>query len=323
MLLKYFHLFLTFIVLNTAYNQQIDYSEISNWAIHPENKNDQLKKYINDSSIIEKADVFYIYPTVFLDRKDPRWNIEIEDSIQKWNIDNRAVRFQASAWAESGRMFIPYYRQANIRAYDQLDGRGREALLFAYNDVKTAFEYYLKNYNQGRPIILAGHSQGSTHLSLLLKEYFDKKPLMNQLVVAYIPGIGIDLDLFDSIPLLTKPTETGGFVSWNTFKMNKFSDKYEKWYKGKNVVNPISWDTSKKTTLKEHKGFLFWNNKLYTNSVRSKTIDGAICIAPPNFPYKYLVRTMKDYHLGDVNLFWMDIRENSKLRVLSFVKNKN
>lgn len=317
--ISYIVLFSTF--FHGVFSQKIDYSNLSNWAAHPNKKNQILSRFIADSSIIALADVFYVYPTVFLDRKDERWNIEITDSIQRWNVDNRAVRFQSSAWAESGRMFIPYYQQANIRSYDELDGKGREALLYAYEDIKNAFEFYLKNYNQGRPIILAGHSQGSTHLSLLLKEYFDNKPLMNQLVVAYVPGIGIDLDFFDSIPLLTKPKETGGFVSWNTFKMNKLSSKYEKWYKGKSVVNPISWDHSESTSLKDHKGFLFWNNKLYTTSIRSKTIDGAICISPPNFLFKYLARTMKDYHLGDVNLFWMDIRENSKLRVCSFVDN--
>ena len=46
----------------------------------------------------------------------------------------------------------------------------------AYADVKRAFDYYLENYNNGRPIIIAGHSQGSGHGMRILKEYFDDKP---------------------------------------------------------------------------------------------------------------------------------------------------
>lgn len=130
-----------------------------------------LKEYHKDSSIFSKVDVFYLYPTLFL-KKDQRWNIPIEDAKQKKKIIDLAVRYQASAWVEAGRMFAPFYRQAHIRAYDHLDGLGRDALLLAYSDVKAAFEFYLKNYNQGKPIILVGHSQGATLISLLLKDFF-------------------------------------------------------------------------------------------------------------------------------------------------------
>jgi hypothetical protein len=41
--------------------------------------------------------------------------------------------------------------------------------------VKDAFEYYLKNYNNGRPIIIAGHSQGSGHGARILKDYLMEK----------------------------------------------------------------------------------------------------------------------------------------------------
>ncbi len=45
-----------------------------------------------------------------------------------------------------------------------------DAFDLAYEDLKTAFENYLKHYNKGRPIIIASHSQGSLHaLRLRLK----------------------------------------------------------------------------------------------------------------------------------------------------------
>jgi len=50
------------------------------------------------------------------------------------------------------------------------------AFELAYRDVKAAFLYYLEHNNSGRPIIIASHSQGSTHAKRLLKELFDGKP---------------------------------------------------------------------------------------------------------------------------------------------------
>lgn len=295
--------------------QSIDYSDSKNWAVLPSFSNEQLKSYIKDSTWIKKADVFYVYPTLFIDKKDTLWNIDLNEIEQRKKVLNQAVKFQASAWAESGRLFVPFYRQAHIRSYRLLNQGGKEALLLAYSDIKEAFAYYLKNYNQGRPIILAGHSQGSTHLSLLLKEFFDGSSLQKQLVAAYLPGIGIERSMFLSLNLMKNPSENYGFVTWNTFKKRINKEKYTRWYKGKLVINPVTWDLSQYAEKSKHKGFLFWNSKMYRESFSTNLIDGAIWITTPNFPFKYLAARMDDFHLGDVNLFWEDIRVNSKIRL--------
>jgi hypothetical protein len=302
-------------------SQKIDYSDLSNWAVHQNKIPAVLLPYINDTTNFSKADVFYVYPTLFLDKKDERWNIPIDDSILRKKVIENAIRFQASAWVETGRMFVPFYRQAHIRSYRNIENGGREALLFAYEDVKAAFEYYLEHFNNGKPIILAGHSQGSTHLTLLLKDYFDGKALQKQLVAAYLPGIGLKTNEFEKIPLLTAPEQTGGFVSWNTFKRKVNKEKFEMWYKGKAVVNPVTWNLDKIAERKKHKGFLFSNNKMYSKSFSTHVIDGAIWITTPHFPYRSMAWTMDDYHIGDVNLFWADVKFNSKLRLIEFLNN--
>lgn len=303
--------------------QQIDFANLDNWAVHSEKIPSVLLPYLKDTSNFSKADVFYIYPTVFLDKKDERWNIPIDDSIQRKKIIENAVRFQASAWAETGRMFVPYYRQAHIRSYRLLENGGKEALLFAYEDVKAAFQYYLDHFNNGKPIILAGHSQGSTHIAMLLKDFFDNKPLQKQLVAAYMPGIGIKQNEFSSIPLMTKENQVGGFITWNTFKKKINQEKYNMWYKGKAVINPVTWSTEKVAERKKHKGFLFSNNKMYTHSFSTHLIDGAIWISTPHFPYRSMAWTMDDYHIGDINLFWADVKANSKLRLSEYLNAHN
>ncbi len=298
----------------------VDYSSTKNWAVLPENYPNNLKKYTVQNPQ-DSIDVFYVYPTLFLSNKDKRWNIPLEDSIQKDKVLNIAVRFQASAWADSGSLYVPYYQQAHIRSYDYLENDGAKALLLAYSNIKAAFEYYLKHYNQGRGIILAGHSQGSTHISYLLHDFFDDKPLQKQLVAAYIPGIGVDKNRYKTISFMEHPDQTGGFVTWNTFKKN-FDKKNYKWYKGKAVINPVTWDTTTVAKRKFHKGFLYSNGKMYKNSFETHTSDGVIWISTPHFPYRFIAFTVPNYHTGDVNLFWEDIRENSLLRVKSYQENK-
>lgn len=297
-----------------------DYSNSENWAVLPGKYPDQLLNYSIPPSV-DSIDVFYIYPTLLTDEKDARWNVELNDQEHRAEVLNSAVKFQASAWASAGSVYVPYYRQAHIRSYSSLDGEGREALLLAYSDIRAAFQEYLTKYNRGRGIILAGHSQGGTHVSLLLKEFFDGKPLQKQLVAAYLPGIGVGSNEFGTVKLMTSPSETGGFVTWNTFKKHFDQEQY-KWYKGRAVINPVSWDTTALSTRDEHKGFLFSNGKLYSQSFTTHLDDGVVWISLPHFPYRYLSFNMKNYHVGDVNLFWEDIRQNAVLRAESYLRTR-
>lgn len=306
--------------LPNAFATDVDYSLSNNWAVLPGNYPPNLKEY-SIQNPHDSIDVFYVYPTLLSSKKDKRWNVSIDDSIQRNKVLNVAVRLQASAWANSGNLYVPFYRQAHIRSYDQLENGGTTALLKAYSDVKAAFEYYLKHDNHGRGIILAGHSQGSTHLALILKDFFDNKPLQKQLVAAYIPGVGLDKNQFKTIPFMENPNQSGGFVTWNTFKKKFDKDKY-KWFKGKVVINPVTWDTTAFAERTLHKGFLYSNGKLYKKSFETHTANGVIWISTPHFPYRYLAFTMRNYHSGDVNLFWEDISENSLLRIQSFRSNK-
>ena len=258
--------------------------------------------------------MFYVYPTLLIDSKDQRWNINVQDSAHRKEVLDYAVKFQASAWVESGRMYVPYYQQAHIRSYDSLENGGRDALLFAYADIKAAFEYYLKNYNHGRGIILAGHSQGSTHINLLLKDFFDGKALQKQLVVAYIPGIGIPSNEFNTIPFLINAKEIGGFVTWNTFKKKLNHEKYEKWYYGKAVINPITWDLSPLSKKNQQKGFYYNNGKKYKHVFQTELISGGLVLSKLKFPFSLAAWKMNDFHIGDINLFWENIRKNSKQR---------
>jgi len=262
-----------------------------------------------------------VYPTLLMDKKDFRWNAPIDDKNQNTKIINSAVKNQVSPFANSGKIYVPIYRQAHIKSYSLYNKGGKEAFEIAYADVKNAFEYYLENYNKGRPIIIVSHSQGTNHTIQLLKDFFDDKPLQKRLIAAYIPGIGIKPNEYKSIKPMTKPTETGGFVSWNTRKKGSYP-KNKTLYNGAVTTNPITWDTSKTTTFNQHKGFLYSNGKLYRKALKIKITDGMVWSTNPKFPLRFFMSFIKNYHIGDINLFWQDIKQNVELRTkIWFEKN--
>lgn len=294
-----------------------NYNNTSAWAITPNTYPENLKQKQTNKAILQ-ADVFYIYPTLNIDKKDVRWNVPIDDANQNVKVINKAVYFQASAFLNAGKLYVPYYRQAHIRSFSHFENGGKEALNLAYSDVKNAFKTYLEKYNNGRPIIIASHSQGTTHAIRLLKEFFDGKPIQHQLIAAYIPGIAIKKNQFKNIHLMKTPTEVGGYVTWNTYKKNYYPKKYYELFKGSEVSNPVTWDESNTSLRSNHKGFLFSNNKLYTQALQVTVKDGILWTSLPHFPYRLFVLGKKRYHEGDINLFWEDIRENASLRVKSF-----
>jgi len=295
-----------------------NYNNEKNWAVLPNSSFGELKEFTSKEIDTLQADVFYVYPTLNTENDDLRWNVPVEDIEQQNKVLNKAVLFQASAFATSGKLYVPYYRQAHLRSYKMLENGGDKALLLAYSDVKKAFEVYLKNYNKGRPIIIASHSQGSTHAKFLLRDFFDNKPLQEKLIAAYIVGTVLKSDLFSTLKPMTKPNEIGGFVGWNTFKKGNYPKKRDV-YKGSVTTNPITWDDAKTTELYEHKGFLYSNKKIYKNVLKIEITDGLVWSTNPKFPMRFFMSFMKNYHVGDINLFWQDIRENAELRTKTWL----
>jgi Protein of unknown function (DUF3089) len=291
-----------------------NYEQEQNWAVLPWTYSEELQTIASQEQDTLMADVFYVYPTLFLDAKDKRWNIPVDDAVQNEKVLNTAVQFQASAWAIAGKLYVPFYRQAHIRSYTMYNQGGKQAFEIAYADVKTAFEFYLKHYNKGWPIIIASHSQGTTHTRRLLKEFFDGTDLQKQLIAAYIPGMGIHPNEFKTIKPMTTPDEIAGFVSWNTYKKNTYPKKDKDWFKGSVTSNPVTWDTQKATIRDQHKGFLFSNGKLYDKALTITITDGLVWTTLPRFPLRLFAIFKKNYHVGDINLFWQDIRENAELR---------
>lgn len=300
------------------------YSNSKYWAVLPNKIPVQLVPFIKSEKNAPKADVFFVYPTILTDKKNDAWNADVNDSIFNQNILDKSIHFQASAWAEAGRLFVPYYRQSHYRIYvEPFKNQSGSSYEIAYNDVKRAFDYYLEHYNNGRPIIIAAHSQGSGHCKRLLQEYFDGKPLQKQLIAAYIPGIRLMIDEFKVLKPMLLPDEIGGYVGWNSYKRKKFPKRYKTWFKGGVTSNPVTWDSQQISNKKQHKGLLYTNDKIHPQSVSVEVKDGILWVSVPKVPKRFLMRFIKNYHFADINLFWEDIRQNVQLRIAAYFAKKD
>jgi hypothetical protein len=282
-----------------------DYSNLNYWAAHPWKKDlsDSVPKpiqqlYEQDSL----ADVFFIHPTTFTDKNDERWNADINDADINEKTDYSTILYQASVFNEKCRVFAPRYRQANIKAFYIHNNDSEKAFEIAYEDVKTAFVFYLENYNHGRPIIIASHSQGTKHAGRLLKEFFENNLLQNQLVCAYIIGMPVPDNYFSWLKPCTDSLATGCFVSWRTFKSGSTEPDFIAEEKFKSVViNPLSWTNETNLVLSTfNKGGVLKNfNKIVPRVVNAQIHNNILWSSKPNVPGK-IFYTQKNYHIGDI-----------------------
>jgi hypothetical protein len=298
-----------------------DYSLDNSWAVLPSKYPKPLIEIIGNTKP-DSAAVFFIYPTLLLDPEDISWNSDIYKKQIRDDVINKAVKYQASAWASAGELYVPFYRQAHIRIFTSPYNESR-AWELAYSDLKKSFEYFLKYHRKNRPIIIASHSQGAIHAKRLLQEYFDGTDLQNELVAAYLIGTQIKINDFKNLKPLESKEETGGYVSWNTYKKNRYPKKYNQWFKGGVVTNPINWNSDQSSDISEHLGILYIDDKIYPKSVKVYKTDGLLWTSVPKVPNRILLNFIKSYHYADINLFWADIKKNSKDRLNAWFKNNN
>ncbi|MFM8533185.1 MAG: DUF3089 domain-containing protein [Acidimicrobiia bacterium] len=170
-------------------------------------------------------DCFYVYPTVSTDATP---NSDMSQDPAEKNV----VLQQFARFASKCRPFAPMYRQITLRGLQVgLAANADPLSLFQdgleYDDVREAWQYYLKNDNQGRGVVLIGHSQGAFILQALIAKEIDGKPIQKQLVGAYILGAtfltpkGKDVGgQFKQISLCRKPGQLGCVVNYSAFRSN-------------------------------------------------------------------------------------------------------
>ena len=296
-----------------------DYSFANSWAALPFRIDaaDALPKGIvpvPDS--MKDVDVFFIHPTTY--SKGNTWNADISNEEINKTVDEKPIKYQASAWNGSCRVYAPRYRQAILKSFFTDKPDGVKALDLAYTDVKAAFQYYLDHYNNGRPIVIASHSQGSRHARRLLKEFFDEKPLRTRLVCAYIVGFPVFESSYTQCKACQDEKQTGCILSWASFKQGFEPEGINTFYKDAICTNPITWRTdSIQSDIANHLGMVLLNfNKLIAHKATAVRHRDILWVKV-NYP---IIKRLDNLHVADINLFWENIRDDIKTRVASYWK---
>ena len=170
-------------------------------------------------------DCFYVYPTV---SRQPADNADL--TIQSAEVE--AAISQASPFSPHCRIWAPMYRQRTEQSLSKGLGNDPTADAVAYRSLLAGWQDYLARYNDNRPVIFIGHSQGAAMLIRLLERQIDpNSTLRNRMVTAIIAGgnvtvpIGQDVgSTFKHVPLCTSGGETSCVIAFSTFPQRPPAD---------------------------------------------------------------------------------------------------
>jgi hypothetical protein len=306
-----------------------DYRNIDNWMLLP--------KHLD-----HPVDVFYVYPTAYFPNGEGPLICRVDDPAVRERATEH-VTYKGSAFMTVGDYYVPFYRQACVECLISDDREDfAQFTETSLADIQDAFLYYMANLNNGRPFILAGHSQGSILLSMLLATTFKDHPeFCEQLVAAYIVGFGITREYLDANPLLRFAegrADTGVIVSYNT-EAPGVTARNITLPEGAICINPISWTRSEapasarqslgsSIVIRDSAGRLesVRNAPHYADAAIDAKRGVVVCsTADPDLfriigGEAFFARGI--LHNGDYSLYYYDIRQNAQDRVDAFMRSR-
>lgn len=325
-----------------------DYADPDSWAALPSRvgPEDMRPAGIDDPDIQGSApvDVFFVHPTGYLRGETWTFNMDPDTATEentRWMLAN-----QASAYNGCCNVYAPRYRQASIYAYLRGDDVREAVLGFAYKDVARAFDHFLEHMSEGRPFVLASHSQGTHHTARLLEEKIDGTPLAQRLVAAYIIGGGIARARFDGmhdVSVCADAEDLHCAVHWDTWSEaaidGDFADQA-----GNVCVNPLSWQPDGGPADRmQHTGAVPVSGEFQIALLGEDAAKGVV-FEPLQAPMPRMLEAQcrggvlfitdqtetdfgstgggfgaGNYHGLDYPVFHMDIRENAKRRVARYL----
>lgn len=296
----------------------VNYSKAENWAYLPVGE-----------AVTKDCDVFFVAPTVYLGTAESH-SMDLGDDQTKAQFLG-ATNMEKGLYDGDANFFAPYYRQAALNAYTMDESQSDQYFELAYADVSQAFDQYRKDYNQGRPFILAGFSQGSDMLLRLLADKFADPALRDQLVAAYLIGWRVtpeDLSNYPFLKMAQHAGDTGVIISFNSEAEGVDSSLI---VPDQTVaINPLNWRTdSTPAAASENNGAVFTD---YAGGIVKEVpnLTGAYLdpirgtlrvtdVSPADYPPILDIFPEGVYHLYDYQFFYRNLQENVKERISNYL----
>jgi hypothetical protein len=211
--------------------QSANYADGQNWLCRPDQ--DDICDTSLDATVVHPdgtvevehteaaadppVDCFYVYPTISAD-PGPLADFEPAEAQEGNAAFNQASRFSSLC-----RVYAPVYRQITLAGLG--GGASEQDRETAYGDVLDAWKEYISHDNDGRGVVLIGHSQGAGHLERLIAEEIDGQPLQDRIVSALLLGAAVPVPAgevvggaFEDVPICTAEGEVGCVVAYSTFR---------------------------------------------------------------------------------------------------------
>ena len=244
-----------------------------------------------------------------------------------------ATNMEKGIYDESGRFFAPYYRQAGLNVYALPEEEREPYLALAYEDVRSAFSYYLEHYNDSRPIVLAGFSQGADMCIRLLKDFFDDEEINSLLVACYAIGWRIteeELEEYPHLRFAAGENDTGVIIAFNSEAEDVTDSLLIPAGTRTLAINPLNWETDGTPAGKEENlGACFTD---YSGEIVSEIpqLTGAYIdpergalkvpdVSPDDYPPGLDIFSEGVYHLYDYQFFYRNLQENVGARVNAYL----
>jgi len=290
----------------------MDYSKSENW----------LKQESNPQ---QNVDVFYILPTRIMMGTNKVEYFNNQDKLTATAIyDQQAKLFEGFC-----NIYAPYYRQIPITV---MLAESQTAEDIAANirsragkdDIFAALDYYFENLNNGRPFILASHSQGSAMMRPVLDTYMKEHPeYYERMVACYAPGFSLPYDWMqeNNLKWAEDATSTGVVIGWNTEGPGATTPSL---LIGSNdyVINPLSWKCDDEWVSEtENLGSLIDGQVIpgYADAQIDLTRRALICTTDINY-IDVPAFGDRSLHGGDWSLYWGNIQQNAKDRIAEYMK---
>jgi hypothetical protein len=296
----------------------LDYSDAANWAYFYEEYDDNLN-----------VDLFLIAPTVYTNSVHSMMPVDDDYRRQRFI---RALSMQRGIYELECRIFAPFYRQAALSVYYSPGFLPDLVLEAAYADIRASFLFYMEHYNNGRPFIIAGFSQGADMGLRLLKEFFHDDGLSELLIAAYLIGWRItpdDIEQYPHLVMAAGELDTGVIISFNTEAPNvTWSVVVPETTLG---INPLSWSASGGFAPRRlAKGSVFFDSRGQIISEIENLTGAYLCplrgtlkltgIMPADYPNTLDLFGEGVYHIYDYQFFFRDLQYNVSARILSYFK---
>lgn len=277
-------------------------------------------------SIEKEVDVFYVYPTLFGGTGE--MNMDITDVEMRTRVQ-AVLPKQSAVFKEDCNIFVPYYRQMAMDALYLEETESDKYFSMGLADVEEAFDYYMNNLNNGRPFILAGHSQGSMVLIQLMKDKFNHTELINQLVAAYVIGYSVtddDLADCDCLKIAESADDIGTIITYNT--QSEFATGSPVLLANAYCVNPLNWkNTSEYASKEKNLGAVFFKQNGAIDSIVPQFTDAYIdangaLVAETADVNSYSMPSWPPgvYHKYDYSFFFNNLIENVGVRIEAYQK---